>query len=74
MEQLPAAIDRVLAAIVADKAKPLTAVENAGKEVAGADDEHDEHDEPVGFGLRAVPILELMERALAEGAPVVWGV
>ena len=69
--QLPAAIDSVRAAIAADKAKPLAAVENAGKEVAGADDEHDER---VGFGQRAVPMLELMERALAEGAPVVWGV
>lgn len=69
--QLPAAIDRVRAAIAADKAKPLTAIANSGK---GGKAAASEDDEPVGFGLRAVPILELMERALAEGAPVVWGV
>lgn len=73
-EQLPAAIDRVRAAIAADKAQPHAAAANAGKEAASADDEHDEHDEHVGFGQRAVPMLELMERALAEGASVVWGV
>ena len=71
VEQLPAAIDRVRAAIAADKTQPPTAADPAEKEVAGADDEHDER---VGFGQRAVPMLELMERALAEGAPVVWGV
>ena len=66
-----AAIDSVRAAIAADKTQPPTAADPAEKEVAGADDEHDER---VGFGQRAVPMLELMERALAEGAPVVWGV
>ena len=71
VEQLPAAIDSVRAAIAADNTKPLAAVANSGK-AAGSED--DEHDEPVGFGLRAAPMLELMERALAEGAPVVWGV
>ena len=70
VEQLPAAIDRVRAAIAADKTKPLAAV-SSGKAAASEDDEHDER---VGFGLRAVPMLEVMERALAEGAPVVWGV
>ena len=71
VDQLPAAIDSVRAAIAADKTQPPTAADPAEKEVAGADDEHDER---VGFGQRAVPMLELMERALAEGAPVVWGV
>lgn len=71
VDQLPAAIDSVRAAIAADKGKPLTAVADSGKAAAGEDDEHDER---VGFGQRAVPMLELMERALAERAPVVWGV
>ena len=71
VDQLPAAIDSVRAAIAADKTQPPTAADPAEKDVAGADDEHDER---VGFGQRAVPMLELMERALAEGAPVVWGV
>jgi hypothetical protein len=74
VEQLPAAIDRVRTAIAADKTQPLKAADkadNAGKEAASADDEHTER---VGFAQRAVPMLELMERALAEGAPVVWGV
>ena len=71
VDQLPAAIDSVRAAIAADKTQPPTAADPAEKEVSGADDEHDER---VGFGQRAVPMLELMERALAEGAPVVWGV
>lgn len=71
VEQLPAAIDRVRTAIAADKTQPLKAADNAGKEAANTDDEHTER---VGFAQRAVPMLELMERALAEGAPVVWGV
>ena len=71
VDQLPAAIDSVRAAIAADKTQPLAAADNAGKEVASGDDELDER---VEFGQRAVPMLELMERALAEGAPVVWGV
>jgi hypothetical protein len=71
VDQLPAAIDSVRAAIAADKATPLTAADKAGAVGASTDDEHDER---VGFGQRAVPMLELMERALAEGAPVVWGV
>ena len=74
VEQLPAAIDSVRAAIAADKAKPLTAVADSGKAGKAAAGEDDEQDERVGFGQRAVPMLELMERALAEGAPVVWGV
>ena len=71
VEQLPAAIDRVRTAIAADKTQPLKAADNAGQEAANTDDEHTER---VGFAQRAVPMLELMERALAEGAPVVWGV
>lgn len=71
VNQLPAAIDSVRAAIAADRTQPPTAADPAEKEGAGADDERDER---VGFGQRAVPMLELMERALAEGAPVVWGV
>lgn len=71
VDQLPAAIDSVRAAIAADKSTPRTATANAGAAGASADDEHEER---VGFSQRALPMLELMERALAERAPVVWGV
>lgn len=68
VEQLPAAIDRVRVVIAAAKTRPLTATDKASN---GEEEEYEEH---VGFGQRAVPMLELMERALEDGAPVVWGV
>lgn len=66
--QLPAAINSIKGAIDADK-PPLTPPTDPAKP-----DELGAADEPVSFSQRARPMLELMERALAEDAPVVWGV
>jgi len=66
--QLPAAINSLKVAIAADKTTPPPQVDPAKEDDASA------ADEPVSFALRARPLLELMERALAEDAPVVWGV
>ncbi|HRP95758.1 MAG TPA: DUF1840 domain-containing protein [Rhodocyclaceae bacterium] len=68
VEQLPAAIDSVRRAIAADRSESRTAVDNAAEEETGEDDEQ------VGFSQRAQPMLELLERSRADGAPVVWGV
>lgn len=69
VEQLPATIDTLKAAIAADKAK------QAEKD----DDDADEQDvKPGGGGVsffqRAVPLLELLERSLKDKEPVTWGV
>lgn len=68
VEQLPAAIDTLKAAIAADKAR------QANKE----DDEDEQDVKPGGGGVsffqRAVPLLELLERSLKDKVPVTWGV
>ncbi|WP_374479063.1 DUF1840 domain-containing protein [Zoogloea sp.] len=68
VEQLPAAIDTLKAAIAADKAR------QADK----GDDEDDQDAKPGGGGVsffqRAVPLLELLERSLKDKEPVTWGV
>ena len=73
VEQLPGAIAAVKAAIEADKARAA--------EARAAEARHDEAaDEarPSGGGVsffqRAVPLLELLERALKDKVPVTWGV
>jgi hypothetical protein len=69
VEQLPAAIDTLKAAIAADKAR----------QTDKDDDNEDEQDvKPGGGGVsffqRAVPLLELLERSLKDKVPVTWGV
>lgn len=68
VEQLPAAIDTLKAAIAADKAR------QADK----GDDEDEQDAKPGGGGVsffqRAVPLLELLERSLKDKVPVTWGV
>ncbi|MBS0357159.1 MAG: DUF1840 domain-containing protein [Proteobacteria bacterium] len=68
VEQLPAAIDTLKAAIADDKAR------QAGKD----DDEDEQEAKPGGGGVsffqRAVPLLELLERSLKDKVPVTWGV
>ncbi len=68
VEQLPAAITTLKAAIEADKAK---------KAEQPDDDKADEPKTPggvVSFFQRAVPLLELLERSLKDKVPVTWGV
>ena len=65
VEQLPEAIARLRAAIASDR--------TAGRPQAEEGDE--EGDEPrVGIAQRALPLVELLERALEAEVPVLWGV
>lgn len=62
---LPAAI-AALERAIADEGRPAAAETGAGR---------DDRDEPrIGLAQRAYPLLQLMRRAAAEGADVVWGV
>lgn len=67
VEQLPAAIDTLKAAIATDKARQAE---------QGEPDEADAKpgDGNVSFFQRAVPLLELLERSLKDKKPVTWGV
>ncbi len=68
VEQLPGAIAAVRAAIDADKARQAAARPDDGADEA----------KPAGGGVsffqRAVPLLDLLERSLADKVPVTWGV
>ena len=39
---------------------------------AGAQEPKDDQEPPVGLGHRAFPLIELLERAVASGADVIW--
>ena len=71
VEELPAAIAKLRAAMAADKADHARAV-NAD----WPQNELDSRDEkvPVSLTQRAVPLIELLELSLKKGRPVVWGV
>lgn len=66
VEQLPDAIARVRQAIEDD----ITA--QAGQ--PPGDDTEETPDGDISFHQRGLPLLELLERSLAEKAPVTWGV
>lgn len=67
VDQLPGAIVTLKTAMAADKGRP--------PEPTPSDDEDtDQAGGGVGFAQRAVPLLELLEHALKEEAPVTWGV
>lgn len=64
--QLPEAISRLRAAIDADVLRQLCRT---------AEPAEDEEREPViSFRQRSLPVLELLERSLADKVPVTWGV
>ena len=69
VEQLPAAIAALTAAIDADKARKAEQPDDE----AGAD-EPKTPGGAVSFFQRAVPLLELLERSLKDKVPVTWGV
>ena len=61
---LPAAIQALEAAVAADR-----------REHAKVDEGEEDLKEPrVGLAQRAWPLLEMMKRALADRADIVWGV
>lgn len=64
LAQLPASITRLRQAIDKDSARHAAA---SGEDVPVADG-------CVSFHQRAVPLLEMLERALEDGVPVTWGV
>lgn len=66
VEQLPDAIARVHQAIEADVSAHL------GQ--PPGDDTEATPDGDISFHQRGLPLLELLERALAEKVPVTWGV
>lgn len=77
VEQLPAAIAALTAAIAADKTQAKSAAEKAA---ADPDDIHlpteekaRARTESVRLYQRAVPLLELLTRAQKENKPVTWG-
>lgn len=67
VEQLPAAMNALKAAIGADKARLLD--QQADAENESEDDSGGE----VHLFQRALPLLELMERSLKDKVPVTWG-
>ena len=69
VEQLPAAIARLRAAIAADKAQ-RAGMDAEQREAAGKNGLQ----APISLTQRAVPLLELLEWSLKKGKPVVWGV
>jgi hypothetical protein len=66
VEQLPEAITRVREAIAADVAA------QAGQ--PPGDNTEETPDADLSFHQRGLPLLELLERSLAEKAAVTWGV
>ena len=70
VEQLPDALQRLRAAVAAEKA------EMAARPRGGDDDEDERRDGPRAITLtqRAAPMIELLEYALRDRQPVTWGV
>lgn len=68
VEQLPAAIAALKAAIAEDKANQKEAAEDPDNEAPPT------MGTGVSFFQRAVPLLELLERSLKDKKPVTWGV
>ncbi len=66
--QIPAAIAALHAAIAAEEA--------AGKQRVDSDeeDEHGAKGASVSLRQRAAPFIDMLERSVAEGRDVVWGV
>ena len=67
VEQLPAAISTLQTAIAADKARQPGQESRLNESAAG-------DEPPVSLFQHAVPFVEMLERALKDGEPVVWGV
>ena len=67
VDQLPAAIDRIRQAIADDSARHAAVPDDDTPAASGTGD-------GVSFHQRAVPLLEMLERALKDAAPVTWWV
>lgn len=62
---LPAAIAALEAAVAAARRRPEADADESAQE---------KEDEPIDLGRRAWPFVDMLRRAAAEGADVVWGV
>lgn len=67
--EMPAAIARLQSASEKDRHQRLT--EEPVPEKEG--DEAELHFNQVGLGQRAFPMVEMLKRAHAAGAPILWG-
>lgn len=67
VEQLPDALARLKAAVAAERAQL------GGQSGAQEEDEPQGKPRPITLSQRAVPLIELMEYALRDKAPVTWG-
>ncbi|KAB2970420.1 DUF1840 domain-containing protein [Zoogloea sp.] len=67
VEQLPGAIEHLRQAIAEDLATCSAPPDEAPQSSSPGG-------EGVSFHQRATPMLELLERSLADGVPVTWGV
>ncbi len=78
VEQLPDAIARLRAAVVADKEaharqwEKLDEMRESGE--ASNDEMAQTGQQGISLTQRAVPLLELLEHSLRKKVPVVWGV
>lgn len=70
VEQLPDAIARLKQAAMQSKAPPKPADDEEPKEKTPSGSQRDF----VSLAQRAAPLIEMLERALKEEKPVVWGV
>ena len=66
--QIPAAIAALQAAVAAEDGRAAQPIDQDAEDEDGADVKG-----TVGFKQRAVPFIEMLQRAAAEGADVVWG-
>ncbi len=69
VEQLPQALARLKAAITSDHAAP----QPLEPTVSGRDQAQPEAGRFVSLSQRALPLVALLEQALADEVPVVWG-
>jgi hypothetical protein len=67
VEQLTAAIATLQTAMAVDKARPQETTASSSKNET--DDEP-----PVSLAQRATPFIDMLERAVKAGEPVIWGV
>ncbi|MEG0920221.1 MAG: DUF1840 domain-containing protein [Comamonas sp.] len=69
VEQIPAAIKTLQAAVAADNERSKQAAPDEDAEGEDGDDVK----ATIGLKQRAVPFIDMLQRSVAEGADVVWG-
>ncbi len=72
--ELTAALAALEQAIASDESRQQTPNTQADTKPEPADETGEVPEPTVSLRQRAWPLIEMMKRALAEGAPIVWGV